>query len=441
MPSAPSRSLRALLAVVALAGICALCCGAEQAQARPATPAAATVADGSVYGEIASFILSNIGSTLVGDATDAVLGQVLDAVGLGDDTGAQLTAISNKLDQINSKLDALSNQVSQVLSAVQQGTCATLSGQLAQTRSTIDVAWNEYVQLATLKSQAARKAAAATLLTYLDSQINFPAQELEIHNTLVSPGAGAEGLVTACGQAVQSPSALLTAKSAGPVREVLDFWQAYETKLLLLQTEDLDAHHQRSAAKAAVASVKANLEQEVSTLLPPVPAGYFYDKKTQRLWFLKVPIVATYTEASAYASHITQTQKRQWHIPTAADITSLGNDCCPGAVSASTSFSSTEGFQTFYGALVRLAGVQFAPVAGSAYAQAIEANAAAATTSTSTSTTTGTTATQTIGGTTVPLDRNHVFPVMNGFSNVSSGNIGGYVFVWYHVGKRVRYAY
>lgn len=422
MPSVQSRSLRVLLAVGVAVGVCALCLGAAEAQARPAKTASATVAEGSIYGDIASFILSNIGSTLVGDATDAVLGQVLDAVGLGDDTGAQLTAISNKLDQINSKLDALSNQVSQVLSAVQQGTCAALSGQLAQTRSTIDVAWNEYVQLATVKSQAARKVAAATLLTYLDTEINFPAEELEIHNTLVSPGAGAEGLVTACGQAVQSPSVLLTASSAGPVREVLDFWQAYETKLLLLQTEDLNAHHERAAAKAAVASVKVNLKQEVSTLLPPVPSGYFYDKKTQRLWFLKVPLVTSYAAASSYASHITQTQKRQWHIPTETDLNGLAADCCPGALSTST--PSSEGFQTFYGALVRLAGVQFAPVAGSAYAQAVAANEAAS----------GTT-------TTTPLSRNQILPVLNGFSNASNANLGGYVFIWYHVGKRARYAY
>jgi len=396
--------------------VCTLCLAAGQADARPATPATSSVSarSNSVYGDIASFILSNIGSALVGDATDAVLGQVLSAVGLGDDTGAQLAAISSKLDEINSKLDALSSQVSQVLSAVQQGTCATLSGQLAQTRSTIDVAWNQYMQIATAKSQAARQAQAKALLTYLDSQINFPVAQLEIHNTLVSPGAGAEGLVTACGQAVQSQSSLLTAASAGPVREVLNFWQAYEAKLLLLRTEDLTAHGHRAAAKAAVKSVKSNLAQELKTLLPAVPKGYFYDKKTQRLWIQKVPLVSTYADASAYASHITQTQKRQWHIPDVTDIDGIVADCCPGI---NPTGSGATALQNFYGAMVRLAGVQFAPVAGSSYAKLVESNGGAAPT------------------------RIGIPPVINGFSNLGGGNLGGYVFIWYHVGKRVRYAY
>src|SRR5262249_31801225 len=112
--------------------------------------------------------------------------------------------------------------------------------------------------------------------------------------------------------------------------------------------------------------------------------------------------------------------------PIAADIKGLADRCCPGALTPKTTVAQDdpEGLQDFYGALTRLAGVKLEPVAGSEYADAVLKN-----------------------GGTVP-DRNHILPVVNGFSNAPTGgggasaNFGGYVLIWYRVPlNEARYAY
>jgi hypothetical protein len=133
-----------------------------------------------------------------------------------------------------------------------------------------------------------------------------------------------------------------------------------------------------------------------------------------------VPLKTTYSEASAYALQKTQEQNRKWHLPTSVDVEGLADHCCPGTLTPKTTINSDNpnGLQDFYGALTRLAGAKFAPVAGSGVAALAAAN-----------------------GFATP-DRNHIPPVMNGFSNTGTSNIGGYVLIWYHLGTNVaQYGY
>jgi hypothetical protein len=219
------------------------------------------------------------------------------------------------------------------------------------------------------------------------------------------------------------------------VRQVLDFWQGYEAKLLVLQVEVLRAHGKLREARAAKNALEATFRQELSTLRPAVPAGQFYDKATQRMWFQNIPLKTTYLDASAYAKQISDDSGKRWRLPTQKDVDGLAADCCPGTTVPNTLIddSNPDGLQDFYGALIRKVGVTVQPVADSDYAKEVAK----------------------AGG--KLLDRNHVPLVINGFSNApipfavdptdpASGpkfaNLGGYTFIWYRVANaQAQYGY
>jgi hypothetical protein len=397
------KSLRLCLGIALVAAVCALCLGAAQARATPAAAQAAATTQSSPFASIASFILENVASTLVGDATDAALGQLLSAVGAGDDTGAQLQAISDKLNEIDTKLNQLGDQVSQVLSAVQQGTCTGLSGQLDQTRSKIDVAWNQYTALAKSKlPKARRRAQARSLLSYLDTQLDYQAAEVEIHNKLVVPGAGAEGLIASCGKAIQSRGSILRTRLWGSVKQVLDFWQAYEAKLLVLEVEALDAHKGRAGAKHALASLKSGLRAERKALRPEVPAGVFVDQTTSLVWTKNPPFAKTYDQATADAKKQKPQHGQAWRIPTVAEFQGLATDCCGTAVG-----QLTGSLAPLYPAMTKAAGVSWNAVPGFIGS----ANSA------------------------------KLAVVLDGFSNASNCNCGGFVLLVRNLGRGERYSY
>lgn len=99
--------------------------------------------------------------------------------------------------------------------------------------------------------------------------------------------AGADGLIVAASKVAKTTSPYWTALTSARVRQVFDYYQQQEARLLLLRVEYMHAHPETYSADTIAADIK-KVENELNTqsalLKPSPPANTIADTRDNLLW-------------------------------------------------------------------------------------------------------------------------------------------------------------
>ena len=145
--------------------------------------------------------------------------------------------------------------------------------------------------------------------------------------------AGSDGLIKAASKAVKARSPFWTVRSSKEVREVFNYWQAQETRLLALRVNYMNSHP-LEFPRPVIEDALKEVEHEVGTpakpgvpaavgtqeklLKPSVPFDVFADTRTALEWGYHDlhPGGVTYSEARTEIENYSG----GWHLPTFSEV-------------------------------------------------------------------------------------------------------------------------
>ena len=266
-----------------------------------------------------------------------------------------LGPIDAKLEEINGKLADLQTQVDKIYKLGVQADCNGANRHLDTLRADTDTAWNQYNRLSNpnLQDRAGEK---AELLRRLD-KLEPEARAREIHNALANPSPTQETLLQVCGHAIQEKAKpFLTPHSSAQIREMLEYWQAYEAKLVTLRVEQIHANFEKPYKNATPCKEpyntrdypdraldeacrgRHNLATENGKLKPEIKPGTFVYIKwiagsgfpgseggyPYSLW--SGPAFGSNRHDAGHNAFLGLL--RPWRIATADQLFDLLNDCC-----------------------------------------------------------------------------------------------------------------
>ena len=323
-------ALAASLVSVPLAGAAAPIARAPAVRGYQPGPLArpASLSGLSLPERLAIYILQGVSkSTLPGSAG---VGRLLEQFGLGDKPESEVAGIRTELGEIQNRLDVLQTAVSQLRAEVAESEFSVLVGQTTELTAAIDRGMGDLAELAnTPANDPAKKGFTEATLKFIDeNMIEKPAQE-ELAQRITGV-AGSDGLIRAFSKAARTRSPYWTRLTSAQVGEVFDYYQAEESRLLLLRVEYWHAHPLTYSASYIERSIQ-NVEQQVGT---PEGVGQPAAVGTQETLLKRTPIeVIADTRTTLdwsildFGEHLTYPQARDlaaqygaWRLPTAREV-------------------------------------------------------------------------------------------------------------------------
>ena len=153
-------------------------------------------------------------------------------------TESDFAAVRTQLVDIQNRLAALDTTVGQLRADVAESEYSVLVGQAAPTTSAIETAMDDLdaVSKMTAGNSTVTQRANFTRATlkFIDEQLLGKQEELARR---VTGELGADGLVKAFSKAMKARSPYWTERTSEQVREVYDYYQSEEARLLLLRVE------------------------------------------------------------------------------------------------------------------------------------------------------------------------------------------------------------
>lgn len=243
---------------------------------------------------------------------------------LGGIPGAlELKKIDAELEGIKERLAALQTQVKAIHVLLATTNCNVVAGRLdnKEVRGATDATWDAYVGLAKAYNRTdANKKRVLDKIERLD-----PAATMQtIHNVLAKPST--QSLIEACGHAIQLKSEpFLMPQSSAEIQEILDFWRAYEGKLITLSVAEALWNTNKKPAKRVkcattylppavkpVCDGRKNHVAENKHLKPPIPPGTFLDLRSSLLWFQQPYLARNRQAAENVVAH--KEPRNTWHL-------------------------------------------------------------------------------------------------------------------------------
>jgi hypothetical protein len=244
-----------------------------------------------------------------------------------------IAGVKSQLGEIQTRLAALETEVGQLKEHVAQSHYSVLVDGTSKITAAIDRGFKDLNNVArTAPDDVGLKGfAAGTLDRIKKNLIDEPAQE-ELSKKFTGV-AGSDGLIKAASKAVKARSPFWTVRSSKEVREVFNYWQAQETRLLALRVNYMNSHPLEFPRPVIEDAVK-EIEQEVGTpakpgvpaaagtqeklLKPSVPIDVFADTRDSLEWGYHdlQPHGVTYSEARQEVENYSG----GWHLPSASEV-------------------------------------------------------------------------------------------------------------------------
>ncbi len=236
-------------------------------------------------GPAATFILKGLATGALEKIGGSSVGWVMDSIGLGDPTSAQLAEIKAELQRLNAELQKVQAQLSQVRSDVLQGNCNVASHQAAGILSKVSLAQAELDDLPNVP-KADRAKQTESLKTYIHDHLL--AEQDHLDRIVGVPGPGAEGLIVTCGKAIEaSDSHFITFQTGVWVHEIANYYIAWEIALLNLRVEYMHMTKKSgSFIKADIEKVSTAIANQEKLVKPTLAANdqLFVDKRHNLMW-------------------------------------------------------------------------------------------------------------------------------------------------------------
>ena len=247
-------------------------------------------------GRLAIIILTELSkSQLPGSAG---LGRLLQFV-VEDKPQPDIAGVKKQLAEIQSRLAALQEEVTELKADVAQSEYSVLVNGTTELTSAIDTGMDELENVATIPpgDPGLKRYTEGALDRIKKNLIDKPAQQDLTQK--IAGVAGSDGLIKAFSKAVKSRSGYWTKFSSQQVREVFDYWQAEESRLLALRVNYMNSHPLEFPQVVIERAIK-KVEEEVGTpekngvpaalgtqealLKPSVPFDVFADTRTNLEW-------------------------------------------------------------------------------------------------------------------------------------------------------------
>ena len=268
--------------------VCAACvlCVASGATAAEARQDTRTRARAGKVDPIAGVIVKGLGKELAERVAGHAMGAVLDQVGLGDPSAAQLGAIRKQLDQIQRQLTALQGSVDAVRSGQLEEACQKKLTDGGAIVSKINGAYERLRGLAYITNAGVRKQEAKLLENYINDELNSDQETLR---DIVSGNGSSLGMVTVCGKSFEdSTKPFITRPGQERIHALINYYVDQEALLLALRVNMWTAKTftteyiagRIAASDAYITGAHSPLKQ----LKPLPPLNTFIDTRTGRAW-------------------------------------------------------------------------------------------------------------------------------------------------------------
>lgn len=229
----------------------------------------------SIFKDLASGIIQAAGFK----AATPVLGWVMAAFGLQDNSNSQ------DLMDVRQTLDELGRQITEVKSSVE---LAGFSNLVAQTANIIGDIKYAMTELQFLVNEPAgtpqNRVFTEKLLDFIGKHLLSAPQRLDQH--LGSDVPLADNLVKSASRLLGSRR-FFDSRSSDEVRSVYDYFAAYQAQLAILLIEYYHANpdvYTQSVAKANLQKIEAYVTNQASSLKPRVPDGAVLDTRDGLMW-------------------------------------------------------------------------------------------------------------------------------------------------------------
>lgn len=267
-----------------------------------------------------------IGAQIVGGVLlQAGLSWVLNQWGLGDGVADQIAAIGQKLDEIQNTLNQIQAATEQLRAELANSHFANLVSQATTIVSEVNTDTKELDAIAHLPSGdlTRRNERTHLLLRLIEQHLLSKQQELADR---ISGTVGADGLIAAAYKVALANHRLWTLQTSAQVRAVAAYYEAAETRLLLLRIEYMHAHPKAftdTDIQAAISEVDGYLKKQDGQLKPEPGAGVIADTRTDREWFWPpLDYVGNFAAASTLATDVGASGL--YPVPTFGTVNYLG---------------------------------------------------------------------------------------------------------------------
>ena len=241
----------------------------------------------AVVQALALGVVSELLSGALDEAKSQGFGWLLEQIGLGDSTAAELAGIRDQLREIEAQLSQILAATVQLRADMAQGTFSGLVAQTTPIVARIDKGIDDLAAVANLPaSDPARTGLAQETLNYIGTKLMGGEQE-ELAKRITGE-VGADGLIVAAYKVARTSSPCCwTDLRSDRVRAVFRYYEWAESRLLLLRVEYMHAHpsrYPRSYVADQIRKVEDAIRAQQAMLKPSPGPTIFADTRTDLEW-------------------------------------------------------------------------------------------------------------------------------------------------------------
>ena len=231
-------------------------------------------------------IVTQLAAGAANKAGSQGFGWVLGQFGLGDGLENDIAGIRDQLREIQNRLNEILAATTQIRADLAESTYSGLVAQTTPITARIDTGLNDLKTVADMaKGDPTKAAFTRATLAYIKQKL-MGGEQTELAKRITGE-AGADGLIVAASKVAKTASPYWTALTSQRVRQVFDYYQQQEARLLLLRVEYMHANPRTYSGDTIAADIK-QVENELNTqdglLKPSPPANTVADTRDNLLW-------------------------------------------------------------------------------------------------------------------------------------------------------------
>jgi hypothetical protein len=253
-------------------------------------------------------------------------GWVLQAFGSEDKLQSEIAGIRDQLKEIQGTLNETLAATTQIRADLSQGTYSGLVAQTTPITASIDKGMEDLATVANMPAgDRTKKNFARSTLKFIGDKL-MGSEQGELAKR-VSGEALADGLIVAASKVAKTNTHYWTDQTSEQVREVFDYYQQQEVRLLVLRVEymhTLPSTYSPATIKEAIEQVEKELGAQKTLLKPSPPPATIADTRTNLLWsFDGLDARVNISEASAVFARYASAGQGAWKLGSEATIKQL----------------------------------------------------------------------------------------------------------------------
>lgn len=216
----------------------------------------------------------------------AVIGWVLDQWGGGGGIEGQIAEIRTQLNEIQNTLNKIDDRTAKLRTELADSTFANLVHQAAPIVAHVNTGMKDLNFIAHLPADdPTKKGLTEHLLTFIHNDL-LNGKQLELADR-ISGTVGAHGLIAAAYKVALEHHRIWSLRTSLQVREVVEYYQLAEARLLTLRVEYMHAHpeaYSPAYIETQTSDVDAMLHKQDNELKPMPKANVVADTRTDHEW-------------------------------------------------------------------------------------------------------------------------------------------------------------